>query len=46
MEPHLHLTPVHALYNLAVIVAIFGTLHLLALSSDNSWGRAFMALGF
>lgn len=46
MEPHVHITPVHMLATMLAIVAIFGTLHLLALSSDNRWGRAFMALGF
>lgn len=46
MEPHVHMSPVHALYIVAVIVALFGTLHLLALSTDNRAGRAFMALGF
>jgi hypothetical protein len=46
MEPHVHITPVHILATMLAIVAIFGTLHLLALSSDNRWGRAFLGLGF
>jgi hypothetical protein len=46
MEPHVHMSPVHALFTVAAIVAIFGTLHLLALGNDSRWGRAFMALGF
>lgn len=46
MEPHVHITPVHILATMAAIVAVFGTLHLLALSSESRWGRAFMALGF
>lgn len=46
MEPHVHISPVHMLATMLAIVAVFGTLHLLALSSDNRWGRAFMALGF
>jgi hypothetical protein len=46
MEPHVHISPVHMLATMLAIVAVFGTLHLLALSSDNRSGRAFMALGF
>jgi hypothetical protein len=46
MEPHVHISPVHMLATIAAIVAVFGTLHLLALSTDNRAGRAFMALGF
>jgi hypothetical protein len=46
MEPHVHMSPVHVLFTLAVMVAIFGTLHLLALGSDSRIGRAFMGLGF
>jgi len=46
MEPHVHITPVHILATMLAIVAVFGTLHLLALSTDNRAGRAFMALGF
>jgi hypothetical protein len=46
MEPHVHISPVHMLATMLAIVAVFGTLHLLALSTDNRAGRAFMALGF
>lgn len=46
MEPHVHITPVHILATMAAMVAIFGTLHLLALSSESRWGRAVMGLGF
>ena len=46
MDPHVHISPIHFLATMAAIVAIFGTLHLLALSNDSRWGRAFMALGF
>ena len=46
MDPHVHITPVHILATLAAMVAIFGTLHLLALSNESRWGRAYMALGF
>lgn len=46
MEPHVHITPVHILATMAAMVAIFGTIHLLALSQESRWGRAYMALGF
>lgn len=46
MEPHVHITPVHILATMLAMVAVFGTLHLLALSNESRWGRAFMALGF
>lgn len=46
MEPHVHITPVHILATMLAMVAVFGTLHLLALSNESRWGRAYMALGF
>ncbi len=46
MNPHVHISPVHMLGTIAATVAIFGTLHLLALSHDNRASRAFIALGF
>lgn len=46
MEPHAHITPVHLIASIAATVAVFGTLHLLAISVDNRWSRAFVALGF
>lgn len=46
MEPHVHISPVHFLAVTLFVFAIFGTLHLLSLSSDNRWGRAFIATGF
>lgn len=46
MEPHVHLSAVHGLAVLALVVAVFGTLHLLALTADNRASRAFVALGF
>jgi hypothetical protein len=37
----------HAVFTAATVVAVFGTAHLLALSSpDSRLGRAFFALGF
>lgn len=47
MEPHVHISPVHLLAGLAVTIAVFGTLHLLALTApDNRAARALLALGF
>lgn len=46
MEPHVHISPVHIIASLAAVVAVFGTLHLLALTNDNRASRALMALGF
>lgn len=47
VSPHVHISAVHMAANVAVVVAVFGTLHLLALSTpDSRLGRAFIALGF
>lgn len=46
MTPHVHISAVHLLASVAATVAIFGTLHLLALTSDNRASRALLALGF
>ncbi len=46
MTPHVHISPVHMLATIAATVAVFGTLHLLALTNDNRASRAFIALGF
>jgi len=47
MTPHVHISAVHMAANMAAVVAVFGTLHLLALSSpDSRLGRAFISLGF
>lgn len=46
MQPHVHISPVHLLAMLAAIVAIQGTIHLLALTSSNRYARAYLALGF
>lgn len=47
VAPHVHISPVHLAASTATVVAVFGTLHLLALSSpDSRWGRAFISLGF
>jgi hypothetical protein len=44
--PHVHISPVHLIATVAFAVAVFGTIHLLALTSDNRLSRAFVALGF
>ena len=46
VAPHVHIGAVSLAASTAAIVAVFGTLHLLALSSDNRAARAFIALGF
>jgi hypothetical protein len=46
MTPHSHMSPVHAVALLALIVAVFGTAHLLSLSADNRLSRAWVSLGF
>lgn len=46
MEPHVHVNFVSLLASTAAVVAVFGTLHLLALSNDSRASRAFIALGF
>lgn len=46
MEPHVHISATHLLAGVAATVAVFGTLHLIALSTDNRWSRAFVGLGF
>jgi hypothetical protein len=46
MDPHVHISPVHLLAALIVGVAVYGTLHLLALTFDNRASRAWLALGF
>lgn len=46
VPPHVHISPVHLLASTAAIVAVFGTLHLLALTSESRAARAFIGLGF
>lgn len=46
MQAHVHISPVHLLAGLSATVAVFGTLHLLAMTKDNSWLRAWQSLGF
>ena len=46
MTPHVHISPVHGIAVLALIVAVFGTTHLLALTHDNRASRAFVGMGF
>jgi len=44
--PHVHISAVHLIAGVAATIAVFGTLHLLALTADNRVSRAFIALGF
>ena len=47
MDPHAHISAVPLIASTAAVVAVFGTLHLLALGApDSRLGRAFIALGF
>lgn len=46
MDPHAHISPIHLMASVAAVVAVFGTLHLLALTVDNRASRAFISLGF
>jgi hypothetical protein len=46
MGPHVHISATHLLAGVAASVAIFGTLHLLAIGTDNRFSRAFISLGF
>lgn len=44
---HTHVTPIHLISGIAAVVAVLGTLHLVALSApDSRTARAFLALGF
>jgi len=46
MEPHVHIGFVSVVTPVLAVVAVFGTAHLLALSNDNRWSRAWISLGF
>lgn len=43
---HVHIGAVSMLAQVLVIIAIFGTLHLLSLTSGSRVARAWVALGF
>lgn len=46
-DPHTHISAVHIGATMLAVVAIFGTVHLLALTApDSRAARAFIALGF
>jgi hypothetical protein len=46
METHVHIRAVPLIAGIAATVAVFGTMHLLALGIDNRWTRAYLGLGF
>lgn len=46
MNPHVHISATHLLASVAAVVAVFGTIHLLALTVDNRASRAWVTLGF
>jgi hypothetical protein len=46
MKPHTHLTAIHGIAVVCVVVIVFGTLHLYSLSRDDRFSRAWVGLGF
>lgn len=47
MQPHVHLSAVHGIAVLALVTAVFGTAHLIALTHEDSRAaRALISLGF
>jgi hypothetical protein len=46
MQPHVHMSAVHGLAALALVITVMGTAHLLAISHDTRLSRAYLALGF
>lgn len=46
MDTHYHFSGVTMVFIIALVLAVFGTAHLLAISSDTRPGRALLALGF
>ena len=46
MAPHSHLNATAVLFVFAAVVATFGSLHLLSLTQDSRFSRAFLTLGF
>lgn len=46
MNPHVHISATHLLASMAAVIAVFGTVHLLALTADNRATRAWVTLGF
>lgn len=43
---HVHISPISLIAQIAIIVAIFGTVHLFALTNESRFSRAWIALGF
>ena len=46
VESHVHNGAVAVIPTVAIVFAVFGTLHLLALTSENRFAKAYLALGF
>lgn len=46
VDSHVHIGAVSLLASTAAVVAVFGTVHLLALTSETRFARAWIALGF
>ena len=43
---HVHITPISLIVQVAIVLAVFGTLHLFALTNESRFSRALIALGF
>jgi len=46
VQPHAHISATHLIAGVLATIAVFGTLHLLALTADNRLSRAYISLGF
>lgn len=47
MEPHTHISAVHAVAFLLFVIAVLGTIHLITITHpDNRFSIAFVGLGF
>jgi hypothetical protein len=44
MKPHIHMSPVFMLVLIALMVAVFGTVHLFTLTRDDRFSRAWRSL--
>lgn len=46
VDNHVHQGAVAVIPIIAAVVAVFGTLHLFALTSESRWAKAWLSLGF
>lgn len=45
MEPHTHVSAVHVTAGVLGVIVVLGTVHLVCLTTDNRFTRAWIALG-